>query len=695
VGTLQQFMLVRKGDCLLAASAADGLQMVLDRLAGKTAPTLGGQERFQATLAAAVRDLPTAQLRWYAEPLACTEAMRTLTGEKPQAKQDLLPILKKEGFEALQGIGGVIVLAGEDHEALTRTYVHAPGPFQRAMRMLDFANSEPTDPPAWVPEQVASYVAVSVNYRQAFDAYAPLFDALYGEGEKGVFEDILKGLRDDPDGPSVNLRKDVIGVLGRPASLITLRPGPRKRLQGLTAASVPREKPFADALRRLFDGDEDVESLRLGEYGAWRIKSAKETKSAKGAKREKGRRQSLPPSTLTVAHQSFLMSERPKLLGGLTGSPKPLSQAPAYREMMTHQRTGTRCPHHRPGHGSRGPGLRRSGLDVRAGGASLRHCLADRPIRDARANAALAEAVVRRRLGGRQRHYRSRRRLRCVRPADPRHGSGRRVCSRRRKELRHQCPVGETPAGLCSHAARLRGAGDLRLPRAAGRGGSASGTGAGKSWPDDRPGVPDRAGALLPAGRAAPWRRGPGRGHIRVRDDVGVSLLVFIAAPFLQGAAIFQYAMTWERVGLFAAYLGMLDRQLEQCQAFAARRQLEQCQAFAARRQQFQRPIGEFQAVVHSLVDMKPCLESARLLIYRAAWALDQGGSAILESALAKVAVSEAAIQSSLDAVQLHGALGLDPATGVEGQLRDALPATIFSGTSEVLRNVIAAELGL
>jgi L-prolyl-PCP dehydrogenase len=150
-----------------------------------------------------------------------------------------------------------------------------------------------------------------------------------------------------------------------------------------------------------------------------------------------------------------------------------------------------------------------------------------------------------------------------------------------------------------------------------------------------------------------------------------------------QGAQIFKCSMQWERICLFAAYLGMLDRQLEQTITFARQRR------------QFGRPIGKNQAIAHRIADMKLRLESARLLLYRAAWRLDHGQGAALDASLAKVAISEAAVQSSLDAIQIHGSIGFDAEQGIERMLRDALPSTLFSGTSEIQRDIIAGELGL
>ncbi|WNM31290.1 acyl-CoA dehydrogenase family protein [Streptomyces sp. Li-HN-5-11] len=149
------------------------------------------------------------------------------------------------------------------------------------------------------------------------------------------------------------------------------------------------------------------------------------------------------------------------------------------------------------------------------------------------------------------------------------------------------------------------------------------------------------------------------------------------------GAAIFQHSMGWERACLFALYLGLLDRLLDSCVRHARARR------------QFGRRIGDFQSVSHRIADIKLRLESARLLLYRACWSMDQGEPSVLAVALSKLAVSEGVLASAADAVRVFGGRGYLRDDGVEAALRDAVPSTIFSGTSDIQRELIAKEIGL
>jgi alkylation response protein AidB-like acyl-CoA dehydrogenase len=146
---------------------------------------------------------------------------------------------------------------------------------------------------------------------------------------------------------------------------------------------------------------------------------------------------------------------------------------------------------------------------------------------------------------------------------------------------------------------------------------------------------------------------------------------------------IFNASMERERGFILAGCVGTMRRQLEQC--------VEHCRG----REQFEQPIGSFQAVSHRIADMKVRLEAARALLFRLAWQLDNGTAGPLDAAMTKLFLSESFLQSSLDALQLHGGYGYMVEYGLERDVRDAVAGRLYSGTSEVQRNLIARQLGL
>lgn len=150
------------------------------------------------------------------------------------------------------------------------------------------------------------------------------------------------------------------------------------------------------------------------------------------------------------------------------------------------------------------------------------------------------------------------------------------------------------------------------------------------------------------------------------------------------GSALWQVAFEcfdWERTCMIASVVGGMERTLDDSIAYAKEREA------------FGRPIGRFGAIQEKIADMRIRLEAARLLQREAAWLKDQGLDHQIQASIAKAFVGEAAVQSALDGVQLHGGWGYIQDFPVERGLRDAKLATIGGGTTEIQKMVIARSL--
>ncbi|TVQ02892.1 MAG: acyl-CoA dehydrogenase [Balneolaceae bacterium] len=124
-----------------------------------------------------------------------------------------------------------------------------------------------------------------------------------------------------------------------------------------------------------------------------------------------------------------------------------------------------------------------------------------------------------------------------------------------------------------------------------------------------------------------------------------------------------------------------------------ARGALEESMKYAKERKQFGKPIGDFQAIEHKMVNMAVEIDAARLLVYRAAWLKDQEKPYTKEASMAKLFASEAAERATLDAVQIHGGYGYTKEYHVERFLRDMKLMTIGEGTSEIQRLILSREI--
>ena len=149
------------------------------------------------------------------------------------------------------------------------------------------------------------------------------------------------------------------------------------------------------------------------------------------------------------------------------------------------------------------------------------------------------------------------------------------------------------------------------------------------------------------------------------------------------GSTIFTQSMDWERACLGATHVGTMRRLLEES--------IQQ----ARTRSQYGQVIGKFQAISHKIADMKVRLDASRLLAYRAASRLDKARDVSLDASIAKLFVSESLVQSALDSVQILGGYGFMADYDAERVLRDSVGSRLYSGTSEIQRNIIARWLGL
>ncbi|QFY42455.1 acyl-CoA dehydrogenase family protein [Candidatus Methylospira mobilis] len=148
------------------------------------------------------------------------------------------------------------------------------------------------------------------------------------------------------------------------------------------------------------------------------------------------------------------------------------------------------------------------------------------------------------------------------------------------------------------------------------------------------------------------------------------------------GAMIMQRALELERAFVFAGISGIMDWQLQQTVAYSRTRRSGDVH------------LGKHQAIAHRLAEMKLRLDTVDLWLRECARLCDAGQRLTLAAAQTKLYAAEAFLQSSLDAVQIMGASGLIAENGLAGLVQDALGGRLFSGSSEIQKNIIAALLG-
>ena len=163
-------------------------------------------------------------------------------------------------------------------------------------------------------------------------------------------------------------------------------------------------------------------------------------------------------------------------------------------------------------------------------------------------------------------------------------------------------------------------------------------------------------------------------------DEVEIPANYRLTEPGRGLAAAFRI-LTGGRIGIAAQSVGL------------AQSALDEALSYAHEREQFDQSISEFQSIRHKLADMETNIRAGRALTWQAATAQDRGEAARTAASVAKYFASEAAVDVTNEAVQIHGGYGYTTDFPVERLYRDAKVTTIYEGTSQIQQNIIARDL--
>jgi hypothetical protein len=270
----QQSIWALKGDLLAASDHLATIEGVLVRSSGKGAGSLAELPAFKAVTKRLKADAGKAapQVRWFIQPVGYLEVVRAVRGERMQRKgKSWVDVFKSQGFTAIEGIGGFIDFDVDKYELIHRTAIWAKPPRELSMKLLSFLNRKEFGPQPWVPSAVASYATLYFDVLKAFDNFGPLFDDVVGQGDKGVWQEVLDGLKKDPNGPRIDLRNELVVHLGQRVSIVSDYQVPitttSERL--LFAIETKNEKAVAAALDKMFKNDKEMRRQEYKKHIIW------------------------------------------------------------------------------------------------------------------------------------------------------------------------------------------------------------------------------------------------------------------------------------------------------------------------------------------------------------------------------------------------------------------------------------------
>lgn len=278
----QAFIAVHQGR-LIAVDHEDMIDQVIARFGAVAGESLADVPAFKHAIdnskAAFGETVP--HIRWFVEPFGYTEISRAYDQGRRRRGTDMLRVLSNQGFGAVKGLGGYVALADGEHEIVHRTFIYAPAvkraptdkskeKYNLAARMLDFPNSEVLSPAKWVPRDLASYLSFNWNVQKAFYSSETLINEIAGDE---VFRDVLASIKTDPNGPQIDIEKELVAFLGTRATFIAdyREPITPKSERMLFAIEVTDPAAVMDTVNRAMESDPAAKKRMHGKQVIWEI----------------------------------------------------------------------------------------------------------------------------------------------------------------------------------------------------------------------------------------------------------------------------------------------------------------------------------------------------------------------------------------------------------------------------------------
>lgn len=306
------------------------------------------------------------QFRWFVDPLNFMRLRRAeqidVGARKKERGRVMIDVYADEGFDAIQGIGGWVNFSADGHEVLHRSFIYAPAvdrlahnPIVKARlateakmskipkgvqyagddnnkyflgaRILNFMNDGKLSPLGWLPDDLATHLTFHWQMQKAFKYSETLFNAYSDDvAHQEVWWGTIDSIRDDEDGPKVDVRKDIVMQLGTRATYITDYARPIDVDSERTAVALEiagDQAKVSAALDAMMKNDPDAVAHKVGNRTVWEIVPPPPGKNNKGAGAA-----DVQPVAYLVANGHLFRASHADILERMAAMPnKPLAEA--------------------------------------------------------------------------------------------------------------------------------------------------------------------------------------------------------------------------------------------------------------------------------------------------------------------------------------------------------------------------------
>tara|TARA_R110002049_G_scaffold2750_9_gene22342 strand:- start:9643 stop:11721 length:2079 start_codon:yes stop_codon:yes gene_type:complete len=216
-------------------------------------------------------------LEWFARPFSMGRILRQVFEVDRGNQVDILKLLQGQGFDAIKAVGGTAAVAGKEIDFLHRGFVLAPPTargeqrYELAARMLQLADVPMQAVPGWVHADVGSFNRIHWKLEEAFWASETLINEAFGDD---IFRPMIEGIRDDEEGPQIDIAKDVLPNLDDQVILLTdnTLPAAIDSERMLVAIRVKDGAAIKKAIRQAMEVEPDASEMDvLPGVEIWRV----------------------------------------------------------------------------------------------------------------------------------------------------------------------------------------------------------------------------------------------------------------------------------------------------------------------------------------------------------------------------------------------------------------------------------------
>lgn len=279
-----------KDDMLCCTDQTALAHQLLNRFSGKPSDNLASVEAYRYVMERCQQDAGDLKphLRWFIEPLAYAAAVReevpnpkekegqpAAAAQAGPPKQDTLDLMREQGFEGLRGVGGWVMFYPQDgkYELMHRTVLFAPGPYELAMQMVKLPNISEFQPPSWATQNLARWSSINLDIKNAFEKSSTLFNAVIGGGP-GTFEATLKSIKQDVNGPMVDIREDIVANLDSHVTILVDYHTPGVDDSGerrVIAIRSTNPEKLKVAIDKTMKAEHTAKELLVGDIAVWEV----------------------------------------------------------------------------------------------------------------------------------------------------------------------------------------------------------------------------------------------------------------------------------------------------------------------------------------------------------------------------------------------------------------------------------------